>query len=61
MAVLSKDELPAVTVGGPADLGMDNSYVLVSPQRLVVGWQSSEKPLHKVMIESNVSIMKSED
>ena len=61
MAILSKVELPAVTVRGSVDLGVDNSYVLVSPQRFVIGWQSSEKPLHKVMIESNVSIMKSED
>jgi len=61
MVILSKGELKAVTVSGRIDLGMDNPYVLVSSQSLVVGWQSSEKPLHKVRIQSNVSVMKAED
>ena len=61
MVILSKGELKAVTVSGRIDLGMDNPYVLVSSQSLVVGWQRSEEPLHKIMIQSNISVMKPKD
>jgi hypothetical protein len=48
MAILSKDEFHTVTVGG-VDLRMHDPYVLVSSQRFVIGWQSSEKPLHQAI------------
>ncbi len=40
---------------------MDDPYVLVSSQGLVVAGQRSEEPLHETMIESNIPVVKPED
>src|SRR3989442_15634289 len=61
MAVLSKGKVQAFAFGGRADLGMDNPYVLVSSQGLVVAGQSSEELFHEIMIQSNISVVKPED
>src|SRR5215472_16732345 len=46
----------AGTIGGRVNLSMDNPYVLITSQRLVVGWQRGEKPLHEVMIQRDVPV-----
>src|SRR5215472_14779030 len=59
MAILSKRKLETITIGGRVNLSMDNPYVLITSQRLVVGWQRGEEPLHEVMIQRDVPVVKS--
>src|SRR2546428_9437404 len=61
MAVLSKTEVQAFAVGERTDLGVDNPYVLVSSKGLVVARQSSEEPLHEIMVQSNIPVVKPQD